>query len=226
MDIGSALSQEIIEQSTQRWDHFEGREETTLIRLAILRDLSRALHAAKSSQLSVGKRDDAGLIQKWESKVGEYRTAGSLEFPFSTLLDGTANAKKRTRLLPETLFSNIEKEKFERYDRVWESTLAGEAVSLGWCFWALDAWIKIESAEKWQTSLANLLLPHGVILFAESAPETHPPSELSSSIWQGRWYIVLNPKYKTPDFGASKLLGTSLEPTPPRWKLLFTSKKR
>jgi hypothetical protein len=216
-------AQEVIARFTARWNDSESVEESTLLRLAILRDLMREFHAQRSVLLASGKRAEAQGFREWEARAEAFRSAASLEGPLEELLHSGQPARKRTRLLPEALFSILEKDKFERYDRQWESTIAAEAASLGWRFWHLNAWVQISAVETWHRALSEKLNPHGIVLFAESAADT---AGSDPNLWHGQWLVVLKPRYLTPDFHVRALPGSSETPAPPQWKLVFSPKKR
>lgn len=210
----------------QKWTHCEGLTEATLIRMSILREMVRELHAEKSQCLARGMRSEIQKYKGWEARLEELRSASSLEGPLRELLNSTTEVRKRTRLIPEAVYSFLTKEKLERYDRAWESALIAEAASLGWCFWALDAWVKISQAEEWHRMLGERLLPNGIVLFAEASPNSgmdgDPAPAPEASIWAGRWWIVLQARWKTPDFQLDRMPGTSLIPSAPRWKLMYS----
>jgi hypothetical protein len=141
------------------------------------------------------------------------------------LLSTDKELKKRTRLLPEALFSSIPREKLERYDRQWEAAIAAEATHAGWKFWSLEAWVEIPLVEEWNKRLNESLWPHGIILFVENASGGEAPN----NIWQGRWNVVIHPRFRQEDLSLdfSRWPGAPEQPpVPPRWKLLFTPKSR
>jgi hypothetical protein len=213
-----------VEAAKARWNTFESPEEATLLRLSCLRDLIRDLHADKSRLLAKGKKQEAQDLKTLETRIEDLRTASELGSSLDEILVGTTPIKKRTRLLPDALYGAIPKQRFDRYDRIWETALAAEAASLGWTFWAMDAWVGVQSAEEFQKGLQTNLLPHAVILFAES----HEKQEAGEgqSLWHGLWYIVMQTRFRTPDFKASILPGVSQTPTPPAWKSIFLPKRR
>ncbi len=217
------LPEHLLRPYSERWEEIEQADETTLVRLSLLRDLVREIHAEKSSLLAKGSRDEASKYRSLENRINDVRSAARLDQPLWQLLDPETEFKKRTRLLPETLFNFIPKNRFERYDRQWECAIAAEAASIGWKFWALDAWVEIPEAENWHRKLSAQLLPHGIILFAETLQDSAVPHDADS--WHGRWFVVLRPRFLTPNFGVAELPGTRATPHPPRWKLLFTPKQ-
>jgi hypothetical protein len=216
--------EDLVAQRSERWNDYQGMEESNLLRLAILRDLSRDLHLEKSKCLAQGNRDQAKEIKVWEDKLELLRTAGKLDGALMEVFSTADRLKKRTRLLPQQLFSYVEKEKFERYDRLWENEIAAEAASLGWNFWTLDTWVQIEKVEDWNTALSDGMLPHGVILFCEAVQDAAAVAGFQDH-WKGRWLIVMKPDFKEPSISLEHLPGVSQKPTPPHWKLLFSSKK-
>jgi len=211
-----------IERAEGRWRDAEGIEESTLLRLAILRELVRELHAEKSKLLARGARPEAQALKVWEKKIEDLKGAASFGGTLAEAIRGDLPTRKRTRLLPESLFHFLPKEKLERYDRVWESAIAAEAATLGWRFWSLTAWVQIHQAEEWHRALSDRLIPHGVLLFAESADAV----DAAGNLWQGQWLLVLKPRFSTPDFRVRELPGVSLEPAAPLWKLLYSPKQR
>jgi hypothetical protein len=216
---------EILSQTAERWTHCEGQSEATLLRLNVLRELASTLHATKSQFLATGKRGEAQSLKSWESKLEELRGCSPLDGNLLELLNGARKAKKRTRVLPDALFTAIEREKLERYDRQWEGSLAAEAVSLGWRFWSLGVWVQIALIEDWDKRLREQLWPHGIVLFTESAGS--PLAD--SSDWHGRWIVALHPKFRTPaeislDF--ARWSGTVVSRGNPEWKLLFSPRSR
>ncbi len=218
----------LFERAALRWDDYEGLEESTLLRLAILRDLMREIHAERSRCLAEGKKADAQAFRDREKAIEDLRKVSPLSGKLPDCLARSSQAKARTRLLPEALFGFLAREKLERYDRAWEATLAAEAAALGWCFWALEAWVDIQQVEKWQEALTGQLIPHGVILFAENS-ETQAPSDVESGgpvLWHGRWYIVLKSQFRTPHFNVERLPGVSKDPELPQWRMLFSPKRR
>jgi hypothetical protein len=228
---------EIFAQAAEHWRHCEGLEEATLLRLAILRDLIRELHAQKSRNLASGKKLEAQGLKVWELRVEDLRGSSKLEGDLMELLsDPAKKPKTRTRLLPEALFTNFSREKLERYDRQWEASLAAEAAQMGWHFWILDAWIDISGVEDWNQKLTEKLWPHGIILFSESAATQGFSSvaigtgDDAVNFWHGRWIVLMHPRFRAPDelLGASSNLvsRTPVPPTLPKWKLLFSPRKR
>ncbi len=227
---------ELFAQAAEHWRHCEGLEEATLLRLAILRDLMRQLHAEKSRTLATGRKGDAQGLKVWELRVEDLRGSSRLEGELmELLLDPAKKPKTRTRLLPEALFTTLAREKLERYDRQWEASIAAEAAQMGWQFWILDAWIDISNVEEWNQKLSEKLWPHGVVLFAESASSNSlssgsTGSDDSVNFWHGRWIVLMHPRFRAPDelLGSSSHLvpRTPVPPAQPKWKLLFSPRKR
>jgi hypothetical protein len=232
---------EIVQKSVPRWEDCEGLEESTLIRISILRDLLTDLHTEKSSLLSRGKRDEANAFREWEQKIEILRTASPLPLGLNDLLKDPTQARKRTRLIPDALYSFVPREKLERYDRTWEATLSAEGAALGWCFWAVDFWVKIDKIDQIHLALSYQLTPHGVILFSETASgalenvsqsavfdssKSEADTRMNEGLWKSRWFVLLKPRYRTPDFQLDALPGVSELPDAPQWRLLFSPKKR
>lgn len=218
---------ELVEQVIERWKVCGGMEETTLLRLSILRDLTRRMHAEKSRCMAFGRKNLIEDFRVWEEKIEALRSAAKLDLSLEEAIENGKKIRHRTRLIPESLFTFIDREKLERYDRAWEATLAAEAATLGWCFWNLTAWVRIESVESWQEQLIDRIIPHGVILFAETSERPlqtgeHAPAES----WLGCWSLVLKPQYRTPDFRVAHIQGAAVGPRSPEWRILYSPKRR
>jgi hypothetical protein len=237
--------QNVIESQADRWRHCEGQADSTLLRLSILREVMRELHAQKSRCLAKGQRDMAKNLRAWENRLTELRSQPKLEGDLSELVLGKSELRKRTRLLPEALYGAIPREKLERYDRQWESNLAAEACALGWRFWSLEAWVEITLAEEWNRRLNDQIWPSALVLYTESAESTppigkgtaRPPSTAVSTdmaVWRGRWILVADPRFKTPAEMSTAAASNMAQwpgspPEPPsqaQWKLLFSPKMR
>ncbi|MCM2277555.1 MAG: hypothetical protein NDJ89_05715 [Oligoflexia bacterium] len=223
----------LLERSTDLWKQIgeSGGPSAFLLKLAVLRDIHRAIHARKSGCLAKGQRDEARRLGEWETRVQELRLSASLDGDLTELIERPASsARKRTRVLPDALFSFIPKEKLERYDRIWENALAAQACSLGWRFWILDAWVQIPLIERWNQTLTEQLWPHGIVLFTENAgfleSRTDNPDD---ALWRGQWYVILDPRFTDPNELSRGIAewpgGTITAPTPAHWRAVFTPKR-
>jgi hypothetical protein len=208
----------LLEQSAEKWRTCEGTGERDLLRLVVLRELLHGLHAEKSRLLSQGMHDDATSIRAIEARIEELRNCKPLEGDLHELLSKEIKLRKRTRLLPDAIFGSLEREKLERYDRIWEAALASEAVAQGWRVWALEAWVEISKVDEWNRRLIEQLWPHGIVLYVESG------GSQNQNAWLGRWVCILHPKFRTPSeisLGFSNWPGTQSSPS---WRLLFSPK--
>lgn len=223
-------AEDIVQLYIDRWNLSKGMPQATLLRLSVLRDLVRALHAEKSQHLAAGQTQEAQSMKTLEARIDELKGSAPLEGPLPDLVFGTSKLRKRTRLLPNALFEMIPKDRFERFDRVWESAIAAEAAGTGWRFWCLDAWVEISDAEAWHRALSESIWPKGVVIFVESAPAAESATaEVATDkpVWQGRWFLVAEPGITTGDQMSaplSELPGASPVHPAPRWKLLYSPK--
>jgi hypothetical protein len=209
-----------IEAASERWERVEGLPETDLLRLAITRDLMHALHADKSRLLSQGQREQGVFFKGHEKRMDEIRSSSPLTGDLRDILSGTTKLKKRTRLIPEALFSSIAREKLERYDRQWEAALASEACTQGWLFWTFEVRLDIAKIDVWNKRLNDTIWPNGVVLFIESVTLEN------DAIWQGRWTLVLKPIFQRPDEFFPQFAQWEGAKGPVTWKLLFSPKDR
>lgn len=227
--MSSELPAEILSQSSHLWNQISGAPQAALLRLSILRDLQRTVHAERSRCLASGQKETCNSLTAWEERLDRLRQASSLEGDLKTVLDNALKAKKRTRLLPESVFAVIDREKLERYDRLWEQAIAAEACALGWNFWTLEAWVEINAAEAWTRNLAEQLWPNGTLLFVDNADFIEPATPGGQALWKGSWVVLLEPRFQSAkDIGIDV---TSWDgspygpPSAPQWKRIFSSKR-
>jgi hypothetical protein len=201
--VTTELIPEHLAGSAEAWRLCDGSTGASLLRLAILRELLRSLHAEKSRCLATGKKTEAQQFRQWETRIENLRQGVDLKGELADLLRDGPIPKKRTRLIPQALLSVLTRERLERYDRKWEAEIAAEACSLGWRFWTLKAWVSIPLAEDWNRRLSERLWPNGVVLFIEAIdhPAPGPPADTgpSESLWQGQWTILLQPSFTPQD---------------------------
>jgi len=206
--------QSLIEFAARRWQDAEAHEGQILLRLSLLRDLARALHAEKSRILSHGTSGEARAIQRTENKIESLK---SNSLSTSTLEEALqSNEAPRIReSLPGKLFEVVDADKLQRSDRQWELAIAAEALRLRWNFWSVKGTIPIEQIEKVGLALERSIWPHGVSLFADSLDFSSKPPQ-----WEGVWTMVFHAKIdpqalfpgtQHPDFSL------------PKWKLLFSA---
>lgn len=223
--------EEFLARSAHLWSQSEGTETCHLLRLAVLRDLHRALHAQKSRCLAKGRKGDAKLLGDWESRVDELRSAASFESDMFGLLRSREPVKKRTRLLPDGLYAAIPREKLDRYDRLWEQTLAAEGIAQGWRLWKLSTWIVVNQSESWNQMLTDHLWPIGIPLWVDSLGFAESRSgNKDDAIWHGEWVVLAHPRVENAtefSLDLTRWPGSTLEaPEAPRWRLAFSPKKR
>jgi hypothetical protein len=235
-----SVTPELLAQSAEAWRLCDGVEGSSLLRLAILRDLLRSLHAEKSRCLATGKKAEAQQFRHWEQRIEDLRQGVELKGELTDLLREDPVRKKRTRLIPQALLGVLTQERLQRYDRKWEAEIAAEASLLGWKFWVLRSWVSIPLAEDWNRKLGERLWPNGVVLFVESLqqstpsddPARGPAGDMSfamETLWKGQWTILLQPKYRSPEelsLDFERWPGApETPPEPPEWKLIYSPRR-
>jgi hypothetical protein len=209
----------LIEHSSERWKLYGDKPESHLLRLAILRDLIRLIHAEKSRLLAKGLKHNVNTLEKWETQIELAKNSANLDCSLEDILEAKSELIKQKHAIPDAFFKHIKREKLERHDRAWEYAITAQALSVGWAISQLEAWVPISSAEKWHHALGDFMFPNGIILFAESA--ANPQDQK----WKGRWLLVTPPNkaHTPPDLNS--LPGYCKSPEPPRWTLLFLPNK-
>jgi hypothetical protein len=222
--------EEIIQRETTRWSDCDGTPARTLLRLGLLRELTKTLHSEKSRCLASGLKSEVQKLKEWEAKIDLLRETLNVDGSLIDLLklDGNQSHKKN-RLLPEALFQKIDRNKLFRYDRKWEAAIAAEAISLKWPFWSLETWVKIPQIEEWNKTLEEHLWPRGLVLFIESATlqeKENASLQQDALLWRGHWVIILDSHFKSPQDLSLNIKNwpgaPETWPNPPQWKCIYT----
>jgi tetratricopeptide (TPR) repeat protein len=116
--------EELIQKSRRKWQDCSQGADKDLLRLVLLREMIRGIHAEKSRCLGTGLKEEAKGLKDFESKVERLREAGHFSDDLEALIQGGGSISKKSHFLPEGLFRSVEREKFDRYDRKWESAIA------------------------------------------------------------------------------------------------------
>jgi hypothetical protein len=172
------------------WEAAEGKPEQDLIRLSILRRLSRVLHADFSRAMATGlSREFRDKLAKFDVRIDGFARLSPLPSSFSRLLDDDdvpSPPSVSPRTLPMALFAVLPKESIERFDRRWERELLAEALFIGGGLWTLEARIPAIGAADFQDSLERRLFPYAYSLFVETLGFRDP-------MWHGRWFLAARP---------------------------------
>jgi hypothetical protein len=209
------------------WNQTRGLPEQRILRLAILRDLIRSMHAERSRLLALSQPDRADALRMVEPSTEALKFHPLAEASLPELVASRPErlAKpSRSPIPPELEAAAGGEGKFNRYDRQWEAEIAGEACRIGWGFWTMEAWIDIAKAENFHQALNQGLWPRGIVLFVESCSDTSDSPEdaaHSRSIWKGRWLIAHAPEQAPPGRSLGDLPGAVRPPRAADWRLLF-----
>ncbi len=226
--MSNLLLEKLTDRIFERWMDCDSYKEAHLLRMALLRELMRSIHAEKSRLLATGLKADAHDLKLWENQIEALRESSSLTGELMHLLENSDTLRKKSLVLPESLFKTIERDKLMRYDRKWEATLASLAFYFQWRLWKVEAWVEISQIEEWDKTLSSRLWPHGIILFTESAKleEVKTVEEIDNQlIWKGQWFVLLDSK-----FNSTEELPLNLEqwpgsprpaPSLPKWTDLY-----
>ena len=225
----------LLQQQREVWAQTETLPEKHLLRLVLLRDLSRALHAQRSRLIALGKREESHELRDAEKALEAMKFHRPFEeMPLESLVESWIQRSKFKKNedagptpppLPEDLVKTLDSKKIFRLDREWELSLIAHAVDQGWAFWSLRLAVKIMELEDWQTTFSQALWPKGIVLWTESVEQTHPRKSATSDepVWEGRWITAIHPKVKTPSLLKLKLESfPGYFPSPkPQWELLY-----
>ncbi len=179
-----------------RWSEAAQAPSPRLIRLALLRELARAIHAGRSSVMATpGALPSPADLRKFEGVVEALRRDGTLrESLQETLrqappLAGPTPPGPAPSLRPLQMSRLVGPGKLERSDRQWELALAREAENCGYSLHAIEATVAMGEVESWSQRLEDSLWPRAVVLFTEAGA---PPAAVSTN-WTGRWWVCFEP---------------------------------
>ena len=181
------------------WASVGELREANLLRLAILRDFARVVHAELSTVMATpfqpGQDSFSRLrnnaladLEAQARRVQEGLHLRTLPSNAKDWLEsgGSGPMPVVQRTFPPGFFEVLGRDRIERYDRAWEREIAAEAVALGWELRSIEAWVEILEAQSWESGLVRALGRQGVVLFAESA-------FVDDARWKGRWIFVSAP---------------------------------
>ncbi|MEK6704490.1 MAG: hypothetical protein AABZ06_01750 [Bdellovibrionota bacterium] len=199
-----------------RWKALGRRHDASVLKLAILRNMSRDVHAQKSRDLSSSSpgetsENDAVLLEL-ERILDNLRSSTLDSNDLETLLKNTAPPLAE-RTLPKGLLAIIPSEKLLRRDRVWEAAIIAEGLNYHWHIWTLSASIPVAEVENWNNILADILWPGGILLYVESQDDG-----TNGKTWHGKWITLLAPEIDPLKFQA-KL--QTFDSKPPVWELIY-----
>ncbi|HTL11904.1 MAG TPA: hypothetical protein VL588_05425, partial [Bdellovibrionota bacterium] len=133
-------------------------EARRLLRLALLRDLVRTLHAERSRLMALRQPDRAETLKKLEPILERLRTCELDSFDLAGLVNGDEPQNPLKEEPQDPRLDRILGEgKLDRYDRAWEAAMAVEALKRGWLFWALDTQVEVPKAEAFHLGLGQRL---------------------------------------------------------------------
>lgn len=220
--------EQILNESKVKWNSVEKKQEESLIRTFVLRELSRALHKEKSYSLAGHSSSPGNELIRIERGIlplkGKKLSIEKLNLP--EFLEGKQPLKLSNKKLSlnqlndEVLSTKIKKvlgkQLFDRYDRKWEVQLVNRAIKLNWNLIWFEASVKTQDAQHFHEDLQSLLWPSAIILFVETVGLSSLPQE--PSLWRGKWLIAAEPCFQTKSISTQKLRGIASQPSPPEWE--------
>ena len=175
------------------WTSVEAKPESVLIRLSVLRDFSRTIHAELSVVLATPAATQSSLadLDALDRHIAQGLHLRTLPLDAEAWLKGKVLgpvATVRRKIFPE-FFEVLARDRIERYDRAWEREIVAEAIAIGWEIRSIEAWVDVLDAQGWETRFSQRIRAHGVVLFAESA-------YVDDARWKGRWIFVVKPGFE------------------------------
>jgi hypothetical protein len=189
-----------------RWKKCADHSAVKLLRMAVLRDYARQLHAERSTCMAKGNIPRGHAIEDVEKKLEALRDRPELLAGDETLRELLLLRFQDTEA-PNTLPSSfaIPKDRLERYDRHWERAIALLAADDDWNVFAITATVQLKKVETFHERLSDQVWPDAVILFVEGLAESSTiPKE-----WAGKWVGVARPGFAVSLERISKTAGCS-----------------
>lgn len=207
----SKAESETVERTLQRlerpWQQAGNSNACRLLRLSILRELTRVIHTLRSECMATDRAEKADDLAHRENYLNMY-------FPVLDVTSlGLAQAYSQTSraakpvskgpdpvALPNSVAQTVGINKFTRQDRRWENEIAQEAVRQEWEFWHYEASTEIHQVEAFARNFTDSIWPRGVILFVESDGYLKAsPEDPNLAYWRGKWLVVMEPRAPKPE---------------------------
>ncbi len=207
----SKAESESIERVLQRmerpWQQAGKSDACRLLRLSLMRELTRVIHTLRSECMATDRSDQAEDLAHRENYLNTY-------FPIMDLSNlGLSQAFSQTSRvakpvgkpgnavsLPASVTDTVGAGKFTRQDRRWENEIAQEAVRQEWEFWQFEASTEIHQVESFARGFSDSIWPRGVVLFVESDGFLKMSQDNSHlAYWRGRWLVVMEPRAPKPE---------------------------
>ncbi len=202
-----------VDQLKKKWQEVATHHDQRLLRLAILRDLYREVHA-RISQPSATSSDTLAL-KILQPCLEALRDSRKLPENWDELFRTSTRPPSApvSEPLSDPVLEAFGRERILRYDRKWEAALATEARLAGWSLWTATLELKLTDVGAANDRLISELWPGGICLFCEPAPPTKNHAEPKHGYWRGRWWIALEPSVTAPqtsDFDRSSFARVAL----------------
>jgi hypothetical protein len=212
----SEAIEEVLARLENSWEQVQSLPACRLLRLAILRELTRTIHTLRSEHMATHRPSTAEdyaqrenfLTSNFASLNVENLTLAEIYQQSHEAISSTGPTPSEVSL-PSSVLETIGLTKFTRQDRRWELEMAQEAVRQSWEFWQFETSTEIREVENFARSFSEALWPKGVVLFVESdgflkMSEKDP----HLAYWRGRWILVLDPKLHPTEEDKLEKLGT------------------
>jgi hypothetical protein len=201
---------ELIETTLKRlerpWQQAGQTGPCRLLRLSLLRELTRAIHTLRSECMATDRSNQAADLAHRENYLTQYFPILDLtNLALSQAYSQTSRAAKPVGNapipvpLPPSVIATVGEAKFTRQDRRWEYEMAQEAVRQDLEFWLFEASSEIHDVEPFARSFSESIWPRGVVLFVESDGFLKMSKENPNlAFWRGKWLVVLEPGAPRP----------------------------
>jgi hypothetical protein len=222
----SRAESESIEHVLQRlerpWQQAGQSDASRLLRLSLLRELTRVIHTLRSECMATERSEKADELAHRENYLNTYFPVLDLaNMGLSQALSQTSRSAKPVSKapspveFPSAVAQNIGIAKFTRQDRRWENEIAQEAVRKQWEFWQFEASTEIHQVEAFARAFTESIWPHGVVLFVESDGFLKMSQENPNlAFWRGRWLVVMEPHSPKPQTSGIQPSWLRIHPPP------------
>ena len=200
--------QALVAEFETRWADAGQAKHSLLLRLTLLRELARKLHAGRSSVLAQSgaeAREIMAPLHLLEQKAEALRATDALTGSLSECLDRANPNSPPAPLATPRMGQRLGRGKLDRPDRTWERAIAIEAEAQDFTLEGIEALVPMRQVEAWSNALERELWPVGVVLFTETSPTTS-----QANGWRGCWWTCFAPETNA----AACLRSSTLHPRP------------
>lgn len=184
-----------LDELSHKWNsiHHFSNPIQHILKIDILRDAYFFLHNLHSAQQTNNQEFSHFELTQMEQNIINSISKMTFTEDFIQILRNNQPPPPPIEI-PKSLFQIIKESKLNRFDRVFEKSLAYFGYKENCTFFELTYKINLKNVQKFHENLKTKLWPHALVLFVEG--ESDNASSMKNH-WTGIWTIMLLPQTTT-----------------------------